>query len=32
MDKKYIKEHGFVYDIILLLKTIPAVFFSKGSY
>jgi len=32
MDKKYIKEHGFIYDLILLLKTIPAVLFSKGSY
>lgn len=32
MDKKYIKEHGFIYDIVLLLKTIPAVLFSKGSY
>jgi len=32
LDKKYIKEHGFVYDIVLLLKTIPAVLFSKGSY
>ena len=32
MDKKYIKEHGFLYDIILLLKTIPAVLSSKGSY
>jgi len=32
MDKKYIKEHGVLYDIILLLKTIPAVLFSKGSY
>lgn len=32
MDKKYIKEHSFIYDIILLLKTIPAVLSSKGSY
>jgi len=32
LDKKYIKEHGFLYDIVLLLKTIPAVLFSKGSY
>ena len=32
MDKKYIKEHGFLYDIIILLKTIPAILFSKGSY
>lgn len=32
MDKKYIKEHGFFYDIIILLKTIPAILFSKGSY
>jgi len=32
LDKKYIKEHGFLYDLVLLLKTIPAVLFSKGSY
>ena len=32
MDKTYIKEHGILYDIILLFKTIPAVLFSKGSY
>lgn len=31
MDKEYIKNQSFYMDIILLLKTIPAVLFQKGS-
>lgn len=32
MDKEYIKNQSFLKDVKLLLKTIPAVLFSKGSY
>lgn len=32
MDKEYIKTQSILKDIILLLKTIPAVLFQKGSY
>lgn len=31
MDLEYIKKRGFFYDIWLILKTIPAVLFSKGA-
>jgi len=31
MDKEYIKKQSFYMDIILLLKTIPAVLMQKGS-
>lgn len=32
LDKKYIKSQGFFKDIIILLKTIPAVLTGKGAY
>lgn len=32
MDKEYIKNQSIYKDIVLLLKTIPAVLFQKGSY
>lgn len=32
MDKEYIKDQSFIKDLKLLLKTIPAVLFAKGSY
>lgn len=32
MDKEYIKTQSLLKDIVLLLKTIPAVLFQKGSY
>lgn len=32
LDEEYIKSHGFWRDIILLLKTIPAVITGKGAY
>jgi exopolysaccharide biosynthesis WecB/TagA/CpsF family protein len=32
MDKEYIKSQSIYKDIVLLLKTIPAVLFQKGSY
>ena len=32
MDKEYIKDQSFIKDVKLLLKTIPAVLFAKGSY
>ena len=32
MDIKYIKERGFWRDIAIILKTVPAVLFSKGAY
>lgn len=32
LDKQYIKEQSLSKDIWLLLKTIPAVLFSKGAY
>lgn len=31
MDLTYIQKQGFFYDILLVLKTIPAVLFSKGA-
>ena len=31
MDKEYIKKQSFYMDIVLLLKTIPAVLMQKGS-
>ncbi len=32
MDLKYIKKYSFFYDLLLLLKTIPAVFSGRGAY
>lgn len=32
LDEQYIKNHGFWRDILLLLKTIPAVITGKGAY
>lgn len=32
MDKEYIKSQSLVKDIVLLLKTVPAVLLQKGSY
>ncbi len=32
LDEKYIKNHGVLKDIIILLKTIPAVITGRGAY
>ncbi len=32
LDKQYIKSRGFFKDLIILLKTIPAVITGKGAY
>ncbi len=32
LDAQYIESRSFLLDIILLLKTIPAIIFSKGAY
>lgn len=32
LDEAYIKSHGFWQDILLLLKTIPAVITGRGAY
>jgi lipopolysaccharide/colanic/teichoic acid biosynthesis glycosyltransferase len=32
LDVLYIESHGFWLDILLLLKTIPAVFLGRGAY
>jgi len=32
LDKEYIKSRSFIKDIIILLKTIPAVLTGKGAY
>ena len=32
LDVKYIERQSFWLDVVLLLKTVPAVFFSKGAY
>ena len=32
LDEEYIKSRGFIRDIVILLKTIPAVLTGKGAY
>ncbi|MFA7232352.1 MAG: exopolysaccharide biosynthesis polyprenyl glycosylphosphotransferase [Victivallaceae bacterium] len=32
LDKEYIKSRSFLKDMVILLKTIPAVFTGKGAY
>lgn len=32
LDTQYIESRSFWFDIVLLLKTIPAVLFGKGAY
>lgn len=32
LDEEYIKSHGFAKDLIILIKTIPAVITGKGAY
>jgi len=32
LDIKYIKNHGFLTDLKIILKTIPAIIFGKGAY
>ncbi len=32
LDKDYIRSHGFLSDIFILLKTIPAILTGKGAY
>ena len=32
LDEQYIKNHGFFRDIVILLKTIPAILTGKGAY
>lgn len=32
LDETYIKTQSFLLDLKLILKTVPAVFFSKGAY
>ena len=32
LDEEYIKNRGFFRDIIILLKTIPAVLTGRGAY
>lgn len=32
LDETYIKTQSFILDLKLILKTVPAVFFSKGAY
>ena len=32
LDAQYIESRSFWFDIVLLLKTIPAVLFGKGAY
>ncbi|MFZ5918248.1 MAG: sugar transferase [Chloroflexota bacterium] len=32
LDVQYIEQQSFLYDIKILLKTIPAVLFSRGAY
>lgn len=31
LDERYIVEQGFFYDLLLVLKTVPAALFSKGA-
>lgn len=32
LDKEYIRSHGFLSDLAILLKTIPAILSGKGAY
>ena len=32
LDEQYIKNHNFFKDIIILLKTVPAILTGKGAY
>lgn len=32
LDKAYIRSHGFLSDLVILLKTIPAILSGKGAY
>lgn len=32
MDKEYISKRSWLFDVILILRTIPAVIFGKGAY
>lgn len=32
LDERYINERNFLFDLVLILKTIPAMISSKGSY
>ena len=32
LDKDYIRSHGFLSDLFILLKTIPAILTGKGAY
>lgn len=32
LDEQYIRSHGILKDLIILLKTIPAVITGKGAY
>lgn len=32
LDKTYIRSHGFLSDLVILLKTIPAILSGKGAY
>jgi lipopolysaccharide/colanic/teichoic acid biosynthesis glycosyltransferase len=32
MDIRYIDSQGILLDVLLILKTIPAVLFGKGAY
>ena len=32
LDKEYIRSHGFVRDLAILLKTVPAILTGRGAY
>ncbi len=32
MDRHYVESRSFVGDIVIIAKTVPAVFLVKGSY
>ncbi len=32
IEESYVESHNFLKDLIIILKTIPAIFFSKGAY
>jgi exopolysaccharide production protein ExoY len=32
LELKYVKKQSFFFDLYLILRTIPAIFFSKGAY
>ena len=32
LDKEYIRSHGFVRDVAILLKTVPAILTGRGAY